>query len=85
MIKDYKRMYIEEQGEKEFYKNMKDYYKKLLDISTGQIDYYKGQVEYYEQDYKKMKRLSDIGFWCGIASVVFIIAFTILKEILGVV
>lgn len=85
MFKNYKRMYIEERGEKEFYKNMKDYYKKLLDISTEQIDYYREQIQVYEQDYKKMKRLSDIGFWCGIASVVFIIAFTILKEILWVV
>lgn len=85
MFKDYKRMYIEEQGEKEFYKNMKDYYKKLLNISTGQIDYYKGQIADYETTYKKAKRLSNIGFWLGIASLVFIIAFTILKEILGVV
>ena len=82
MIKNYKRMYIEERGEKEFYKNMKDYYKKLLDISTGQINYYREQIEYYEQDCKKMKRLSNIGLWCGIASLVFVTVSMILKAVL---
>lgn len=82
MFKNYKRMYIEEQGEKEFYKNMKDDYKKLLDISTEQINCYKNQIQIYEQDYKKTKRLSDIGFWLGVSSIVFVTVSMILKEVL---
>lgn len=82
MFKNYKRMYIEEQGEKEFYKNMKDYYKKLLSISTGQVDYYMGQIAYYETACKKMKRLSNIGFWLGISSLVFVTISMILKAVL---
>lgn len=82
MFKNYKRMYIEEQGEKEFYKNMKDYYKKLLSISTGQIDYYREQIQIYEQDHKKAKMLSNIGFWLGVSSLVFVIVSMILKAVL---
>lgn len=82
MIKNYKRMYIEERGEKEFYKNMKDYYKKLLSISTEQINCYKNQIQIYEQDGKKMKRLSNIGFWLGVSSLVIVIIISILKSVI---
>lgn len=82
MFKNYKRMYIEVQGEKEFYKNMKDYYKKLLDISSGQINYYREQIAYCETACKKMKRSSNIGFGCGIASLVIVTIISILKAVI---
>lgn len=82
MFKNYKRMYIEEQGEKEFYKNMKDYYKKLLNISTEQIDCYRRQIDNYETTCNKAKRLSNIGFWLGVASLVFVTVSMILKAVL---
>lgn len=82
MIKNYKRMYIEEQGEKYFYKNLKDYYKKLLSISTEQTDYYREQIQIYEQYYKKTKRLSNIGFWLGVSSIMIVIIISILKAVI---
>ncbi len=82
MLKNYKRMYIEELSKREFCENMKDYYKELVSRATEQIDYYRGQIADYETTCKKNKRLSNIGFWCGISSLVFVIVCMILKEIL---
>lgn len=82
MFKNYERMYIEERGEKEFYKNMKDYYKKLLNISTEQINCYRKQIDLYEKDHKKMRILSHIGLGCGIASLLIIIIRLILKVVI---
>lgn len=82
MFKNYKRMYIEERGEKFFYKERKEYYERLADDYRDLIKDYKAKIADYETTCKKTKRLSDIGFWCGIASIVFITVSAILKAVL---
>ena len=82
MFKNYKKLYIEEREDKELCKKWKDYYAELVGSYRERITDYKAKIAYYETACKKIKRLSNIGFWCGICSLVFVIVSMILKAVL---
>lgn len=82
MFKNYKRMYIEERGERASCELEIDFFKRQCKTYEAQLIAAKKQIEYYETTCKKMKRLSNIGLWCGIASLVFVTVSMILKAVL---
>lgn len=82
MFKNYKRMYIEERGERAACELEIDFLKSRLKTREAQLIAAKKQIEYYETTCKKAKRLSNIGFWCGVASLVFVTGSMILKAVL---
>lgn len=79
MFKNYKKLYLKEQEQMEY---LRQYFSDRNEEHYKIMDNLRDVIKIYEQDYKKAKILSNIGFWLGVSSLVIITIISILKAVI---